>query len=447
MRERSETRAGDNRVTVQLERRRRLAAERWSLNEAVVVIGAGVPLAVPGRGDRTYPFRSHSEYYYLTDRERPGGVLAFDPARGWVDFVVPVSREERLWGGADAGAEDEGRPIGELGPWLEARQRRPIACLGAPVDGVTSDSDLEARLREVLNEIRRPKDDIELERMRQAEAATRAGFAAIVGLIRPEVSERELQIEIEASFFRNGADASAYDTIVGSGPNSAILHAPPSSRRARDGELVLIDAGGEYHGYASDVTRTYAASGRFTTEQAELHEILRCALVAAISRCTAGTEWVDVHLTAARIIAEGLVEFGLLRGDADSVVERGAQSVFFPHGIGHMVGLGIRDASGALPGRKRPEGEFPLLRMDLPLRPRYVVTVEPGIYFVPALIEDAEFRERYSDAVNWERAERMFDFGGLRIEHNVVVTEGQPDVLTDHIPMTAQTGSVPGGIS
>jgi Xaa-Pro aminopeptidase len=427
-------------IAAQLERRRRLVAERWAVDDAIAVVGAGVPVAVPGRGDRTYPFRSHSEYFYLTDRERPGGVLAFDPNDGWADFVVSISREERLWGSVAPAADDEGRPIGELESWLRARRGRPVACLGCPVPEVRSDDDLEVRLRATLNEIRREKDDVELERMRRAEAATHAGFAAVVPLIRPGMSERELQIEIEAAFFRNGADTLAYDTIVGSGPNSAVLHALPTSRRANDGELILIDAGGEHRGYASDVTRTYAASGRFTFEQAELHDIVRRALAAAIARCTVGTEWVDVHRTAALVIAEGLVGFGLLRGDADSIVERGAQSLFFPHGIGHMVGLGIRDASGTLPGRTRPADEFPRLRMDLPLRPRYVVTVEPGIYFVPALIHDGEFRERYGDAVDWGRAERMLDFGGIRIEHNVLVTEKEPEVLTGQIPIAGVDG-------
>jgi Xaa-Pro aminopeptidase len=420
-------------IVAQLERRRRLAAERWDLNDAVVLVGAGVPVPVPGRGDRTYPFRSHSEYLYLADRERPGGVLAFDQSAGWVDFVVPVSREERLWGGVAPPAVDEGRPIQELKPWLEARSGRRVACLGVPLPEVAFDRDLAAHLRAGLNEIRRQKDDVELERMRRAEAATRAGFAAVVPLIRPGVSERDLQIEIEASFFRHGADAVAYDTIVGSGPNAAVLHALPTPRVVRSGELVLIDAGGEYRGYASDVTRTYPASGRLTPEQNAINEIVRRALDAATARCTDGTEWVDVHCAAALVVAEGLADFGLLRGDPESLVERGAQSVFFPHGVGHMVGLGVRDAGEVLPGRKRPDNEFPRLRMDLPLRPRFVVTVEPGIYFVAALIHDSEFRERYVDAVEWERAERMLDFGGIRIEHNVLVTEGQPVVLTEQI--------------
>ena len=423
-------------IAAQLERRRRSAAERWDLDDAIVLVGAGVPVPLPGRGDRTYPFRVHPEYLYLTDRERPGGVLAFDPSAGWVDFVVPTTREERLWGGVTASAADEGAPIDELEPWLEARSGGRLACLGVPVPELDRDGDLEEQLRTLLNELRRAKDDVELERMRRAEEATRAGFAAVVPLIRPGASERELQIELEAAFFRGGADALAFDTVVGSGPNAAVLHALPTSRVVTDGDLVLIDAGGEYRGYASDVTRTYPASGRFTAEQSAIDAIVRRALDAASARCTDGTEWVDVHRAAALVIAEGLADFGLLRGESESLVERGAQSVFFPHGVGHMVGLGVRDAGEALPGRTRPDDEFPRLRMDLPLRPRYVVTVEPGIYFAAALIRDPEFRERYGDAVEWERAERMIDFGGIRIEQNLLVTDGEPEVLTGQIPLS-----------
>jgi Xaa-Pro aminopeptidase len=271
--------------------------------------------------------------------------------------------------------------------------------------------------------------------MRAAERATRAGFAAAASLIEPGRSERELQIELEAAFFRHGADLLAFDTIVGSGPNSAVLHFPPSSRRVADGELILIDAGAEYRGYASDITRTYPVSGRFTPEQQELHAIVDAAGTRATQRCSAGTEWRDVHRTAALVIAEGLVEFGLLRGEPDGLVERGAQALFFPHGVGHMVGLGIRDAGEVLPGREPAEGEFPRLRVDLPLLPGHVFTVEPGIYFVPALLHDAELRERHRDAVDWERAEAMLGFGGIRIENNVLITDTGNEVLTADVPL------------
>jgi Xaa-Pro aminopeptidase len=421
-------------IDVQLERRRRAAAEQWQLDNQVVLIGAGDRISVPGRGDRTYPFRAHSEYLYLTDRERPGGVLAFDPHEGWVDFVAPVTRDERLWEGA-ATDEPEGVPVAELAAWLEQRKGRSLACLGAAVPDVGSAAQLEADLRYGLNHVRRQKDAVELARMRAAERATRAGFAQVAPLIEPGRSERELQIELEAAFFRGGADFLAFDTIVGSGPNSAVLHFPPTSRRVADGELVLIDAGAEYRGYASDITRTYPASGRFTAEQQELYAIVAASGERAIERCTAGTEWRDVHRTAALVIAEGLVELGLLRGEPESLVECGAQSLFFPHGVGHMLGLGVRDAGEVLRGREPPQDEFPRLRVDLPLMPGHVFTVEPGIYFVPALLNDADLRERHRDAVDWERAEAMLGFGGIRIENNVLITDDGNEVLTAGVPL------------
>jgi Xaa-Pro aminopeptidase len=325
--------------------------------------------------------------------------------------------------------------VRELDAWLAERAHRPLACLGAPVPGATSDPELEQRLRSALNQLRRQKDPVELARMRVAEAATRAGFSALANLIEPGRSERELQIALEAELFRNGADFLAFDTIVGSGPNSAVLHFSPGRRRLEAGELLLVDAGGEYRGYASDVTRTYPASGEFTAEQAELHALVREAGLAAIASCAPGIEFREVHRIAARVIAEGLVSFGLLRGEPDTLVDQQAVSLFFPHGVGHMVGLGIRDAGEALPGRTQDPDESPKLRVDLALLPGHVVTIEPGIYFVPALLDDPELRERHRHAVNWERAEALYDFGGIRIEDNVLVTEAGREVLTADIPL------------
>jgi Xaa-Pro aminopeptidase len=417
------------RLAEQLERRRRAVAADWNLGREIVLVGAGEPVPVPGRGDVTYRFRSHSEYRYLTDRERAGGVLAYDPDEGWVDFVVPVTRDEMLWEGADE-ASGEGIPTERLAAWLAQRRDRPVACLGAPVREADSDDALATELRRGLNRVRRPKDAVELERMRAAARATRAGFAALPSLLEPGTSERELQIELEAEFFRRGADSTAYDSIVAGGPNAAVLHFPPSARPFQRGELVLVDAGAEYRGYASDVTRTYPVGGRLTGEQADLHALVRAAKEAATERCIAGTEWRDVHWTAARVIAEGLVDFGLLRGSVDALVERRTVSLFFPHGVGHMVGLGVRDAGEVLPGREARNDDFPRLRIDLPLLPGYVVTVEPGIYFVPALLNDPELRERHRDGVDWDRAERMLGFGGIRIEDDVLVTDDGFEVLT-----------------
>jgi Xaa-Pro aminopeptidase len=304
----------------------------------------------------------------------------------------------------------------------------------APEPGIEAEDGLTAELRRGLNHVRRQKDAIELERMRAAERATAAGFAAIVPLIAPGRTERDIQIELEAAFFRGGADSLAFDTIVASGPNSGVLHFPPTSRQLQDGELVLIDAGGEVRGYASDVTRTYPVSGSFTPEQAALHDLVDRAGQAATARCAAGTEFRDLHRTASLVIAEGLVDFGLLRGQPESLVESGAVTLFFPHGVGHMVGLGVRDAGEVLPGRE-PEPGLPRLRSDLPLAPGYVVTIEPGIYFVPALLGESGTRERLRDEVDWDRADALSDFGGIRIEHNVLVTDDGHEVLTADIPI------------
>lgn len=418
----------------QLERRRRAVAERWNLDSEVVLIGAGEPLPVPGRADRTYPFRSHSEYFYFTDSERPGGVLAFDPQEGWVDFVAPVTKEELLWSGGVEG-RDGGVPVTELPAWLEARKGRRIGVLGAPVSGAEADAELEPALRYELNDVRRRKDEVELERMRAAERATSAGFAAVQPLLRPGVSEREVQIELEAEFFRAGADFLGFDTIVAGGPNTAVLHFAPTARAFGEGELVLIDAGAEVQAYSSDITRTYSASGMLDPEQAELHALVRAAGVAATQASIAGTEWRDVHRKAALVIGEGLVDFGLLRGEPGSLLEQGAVTIFFPHGIGHMVGLGIRDAGDVLEGRDGMYPGYPRLRFDRPLEPGHVVTVEPGIYFVPSLLRDRELRGRHRDTVDWERTDRMLDFGGIRIEDNVLVTEDGFEVLTADVPV------------
>lgn len=408
-----------------LERRREAAAAAWGLDRGVVLIGAGREIPVPGRGDRAYPFRAHSEYLYLTDRERPGGVVAFDPGEGWIEFVAPVTAQELLWSGLDGdreGVPEGTRPLGELDDWLDGRPARRL--------GATSEPDVE--LRDALVRVRRPKDDLELARMRAAERATRSGFAELVPLIEPGRTERELQIALEAAFLRNGGDFLAFETIVAAGDHAAVLHFSPTGRELRAGDLLLVDAGAECRGYASDVTRTYAVGGSLTAEQALVHETVRRAGEAAIAACRPGVRWRDVHRAAALVVAGGLVELGVLRGDPQTLLESGAVTLFFPHGVGHMVGLGVRDAGAASDDAREPAPGLPRLRVDIPLEPRHAWTVEPGIYFVPALLA----RERGRDGVDWDRVDELAGFGGVRIEHDVVITDDGCDVLTAAIPVT-----------
>jgi Xaa-Pro aminopeptidase len=426
----------DARIDRELARRRTAAAEAWDLDDQVVLIGAGEPIGVPGRGDRTYPFHAHSEYYYLTDHNRPGGVLAFDPSEGWREFVAPVTEAERLWsGGGDGDVPGGAVAVTELPAWLDRRRGRRLACLGAELTGIAYEPGLGAELRFDLDAVRRPKDEVELERMRIAERATSAAFAAAVPALVEGGTERSVQVELETAALRAGADAMAYDTIVGAGTNSAVLHFMPTDRPLATGDLVLIDAGADYRHYASDITRTSPVGGQLSAQQQELHSVVHAAERAAIERCLPGTEWVQVHMTAAHVIAEGLVEFGVLRGEPSSLVESGAVWLFFPHGIGHMVGLGVRDAGGPLRSRRDIPSPVAHLRINLPLEPGFVVTVEPGIYFVPAMLNDPRRRTRHRDAVNWDRVDRLLGFGGIRIEDNVHVTSDGYEILTADVPV------------
>ena len=407
-----------------IERRRAAAAAAWDVGDAIVLVAAGDEIPVPGRGDRTYPYRAHSEYLYLTDRERPGGVLAFDPGEGWIEFVVPVTAEELLWTGLEGdreGVPEGTRPRDELEGWLGGR---PVRRLGA-----TEDPD--DALRNELIRVRRPKDDDELERMRIAAEATRAGFAELAAMVAPGRTERELQVALEAAFLRSGGDFLAFESIVAAGDHSAVLHFAPTQRELEAGQLLLVDAGAEYRGYASDVTRTYAVGGELDAPQRIVWETVRRAGEAAIAACRPGVEWREVHRTAALVSAEGLVELGVLRGTPETLVESGAVTLFFPHSVGHMVGLGVRDAGYASDEAREPAPGLPRLRLDIPLQPRHAWTVEPGIYFVAPLL--ARHRDRRD--VDWDRVDDLLGFGGVRIEQNVLITEDGCDVLTAAIPV------------
>jgi Xaa-Pro aminopeptidase len=411
-----------------VEARRARVAQAWALRDEVVLIGAGDRILIPGTGDQTYPFLSHPEYFYLTDRECPGAALAFDPQDGWTDFVPDVSERERIW---EAARQVEGTSIGLLGAWLAARRGRPVVALGCELPGLRSDAERTASLREKLSYVRRPKDEVELGRIRAAAAATAAGYARMPEVIRPGVTERAIAIEIECAFRRAGGDRTAYDTIVGSGPNSAVLHFAPSDREVAAGDLVLIDAAAGAGRYVCDVTRTFPATGAFTPEQGDIYELVRSVERRAIERCRAGAELADIHTEALRETGHGLAALGLVRGTPDDLIERGVTELFFPHGISHMVGLGVRDARGSYPGRTPSEKPGrKLQRTDLPLEPGHVLTIEPGIYFIPALLQNQERRAKLGDAVVWARVDPWCAQGGIRIEDTVHVTSGAPEVIT-----------------
>ena len=442
--------------------RRARVEQRWAALglDGPVLIPASLPIPIDGT-DQFHEFHAHPEFQYLSGVAEPGAALAFQPERGWTLFAPSLSVEDLVWMSAPPSAEELEGATGversvdrsELGGWLESQRGQPLALLGSrdieqrgPEYGVDAWSALETdvdenatdRLGRALAEIRRAKDAAELDRITRAVNAAMAGHLAAQRLTRHGLSERALQIEMEAEFFRNGGARTAYGSIVGSGPNSAILHGTPGERIMSDGELVLIDAGAEIEGYASDVTRTFPVSAAFTPIQRELYDIVLAAQQEAIDAAAPGVEYKSLHLRAATTISQGLVDAGILRGAADELVDNDAHALFFPHGLGHMLGLSTHDCGGYLEGRV-PEDRFGLayLRADLPLEPGYVVTIEPGIYFVPALLTDPERRKRYREMVNWEIVDTLLDFGGIRIEDDIQITPDGCDNLSGALPKSA----------
>lgn len=413
--------------------RRKRAAATLSEIDALVLIAAGNPIGIPGGQDQTYEFIPQPEYYWLSGSRRWGGVLAFERDQGWTHFVRPVSATERLWEG-DAQAPD-GLDVESLPEWLAQHGQRPIALIGQLAHPVTADAALTDQALEHLDATRRVKDQTELILLTHAVRATLAGHARARECIRPGATERYVQIEMEAEMFRQGATSVGYGSIVGTGTRSAILHSTPGAHVIGETDLVLVDAGAAVDGYTADVTRTFPAGGSFTARQQAIYDIVLQAEHDAIGRCHVGTEWHDVHRTAATVIAQGLIDLRVLRGQLDTVLESGAVALFFPHGVGHMVGLGVRDVGGRAAGR--PDGRVSCgarVRVDLPLASGFLMTVEPGIYFVDALLGDGERRQQFSDQVNWEVVDGWMDLGGVRIEDNILVTPSGPRNLTAEIP-------------
>ena len=442
-----------------LKARRERVADAWRGQADPVLIAAGLPIPIDGT-DQFHDFHAHPEFQYLTGVAEPGATLVWEADGGWRLFTPSLSIEDRVWMSEPPSPQEQSERTGletddfsALGDWLAARRGRSLALLGnrdieqrADEYGVPNWSALEVALDEqateqvgtALAERRRAKDALELAHLRRAVDAAVAGHFRAWRTARAGLSERDVQIEMEAEFFRFGGQRTAYSSIVGSGPNSAILHGSPGDRVLRDGDLVLIDAGPEIRGYASDVTRTFPVSAAFSPLQRELYELVLAAQREAIAAVRPGVEYKQLHLRAAATIAQGLVDAGILRGAPDDLVAQDAHALFFPHGLGHMLGLSTHDCGGYLEGRV-PEDRFGLasLRTDLPLAPGYVVTIEPGIYFIPALLTDAERRERYRGSVVWERVDQLLDFGGIRIEDDVLVTDDGCEVLSAALPSDA----------
>jgi len=283
----------------------------------------------------------------------------------------------------------------------------------------------------------------EIEEMEKAHRITYEMHTSAMKMAKPGVYEREIVGKIEGIVLSHGCNIS-FPTILTI--NGQILHNHYHGNMLEEGQLLVNDSGAEssLH-YAADITRTIPVGGKFTPKQKDIYDIVLHSQEAAIQSIQPGIEYKGIHIQAAKIIATGLKELGLMKGDIDEALKEGAHALFFPHGIGHMIGLDVHDMEdlgedyvGYDDKTKRSE-QFGLayLRMAKELKPGFVMTVEPGIYFIPALIDKWKGEEKFIQYIDYEKIEEYRDFGGIRIEDNILVTEDGHRTL-GNVPKTVE---------
>jgi len=419
-----------------IQKRRKRLESGWDdilkENEAVLV-HSGALIFKPGGLDQAYPFLPHPSYYWLTARRREQEVVLYSKNTGWVEFHKEISKEQVLWEGAktDLLLVQNGRDIKELEAFLKSGRFSAIYNLGQ----FSGDASGEQRynLDAVLNRVRRIKDEAEIKLIRNIAKITALGYRKISQLLKPGISEKELQIAYESELYLNGVHAMPYDTVVGSGSNAAILHTLPGAKTINEKELVLIDAGADIYDYCVDVTRTFASSENMDSRQKALYSLVLNAQESCMQMCMPGVQWRDVHTRAATVFTQGLLDLGILKGSFSDLIEREVIALFFPHGVGHLVGLRVRD-TGQEENKDARKCFGVKLRVDLQLMPGHLITVEPGLYFIEALLSDSENISRFRNEINWQELEKWKGIGGVRIEDNILISETGSENLTAGIP-------------
>mmetsp|Transcript_753 Transcript_753/g.1833 ORF Transcript_753/g.1833 Transcript_753/m.1833 type:complete len:511 (-) Transcript_753:177-1709(-) len=293
------------------------------------------------------------------------------------------------------------------------------------------------QLFELLSELRMVKTEMELDVMRYSAAVSSAAHVEIMQKIRPGMTEYQMESLFQHHCYgKGGCRYTSYTCICASGSNGATLHyghaAAANSSTIQDGSICLFDMGTEYHCYGSDITCSFPANGNFTDDQKMIYEAVLASQRAVFEKVRPGVSWPEMHVLAERTILEKLLEGGLLVGDVDEMLEARLGAVFMPHGLGHTLGIDTHDVGGMLSGHPKRDSRPGLksLRMTRTLRKNMVVTVEPGIYFNPALIEKAVNDPSLSKYLRTEEIDRFRTFGGVRLEDDIVITSDGYENLT-----------------
>ncbi|MCH8542440.1 MAG: Xaa-Pro aminopeptidase [Alcanivorax sp.] len=415
-------------------RRRTLMAQ---MEENSIAILPAAPERTRNR-DVEHPYRQDSDFWYLSGFPEPEAVMALIPGREHGEFVVFCRERDRtmeIWNGYRAGPEgavekygaDDAFPISDINeilPGLIEGRERVYYDLGRDADFdrqvMSWVNSIRAKVRtgahppgeflaltHLLHDMRLYKSAAELKVMRRAGEIAAAAHIRAMRAVHPGMYEYQLEAEYLHEFMRHGARSPAYPSIVGGGANACILHYIENSEKLRDGDLVLVDAGCEYHSYASDITRTFPVSGRFSRDQQALYEVVLAAQDAAIEEVRPGQHWNAFHEAALTVLTQGLRDLGLLKGEVTELIETEAYKPFFMHRTGHWLGLDVHDV-----------GDYKVHGAWRVLEPGMVVTVEPGLYISP---DDTSVDSRWRGI-------------GIRIEDDVAVTREGHDILTIDVP-------------
>ncbi len=407
-----------------------------------------------------YPFRASSHFLYFAGVPLPHAAIRLEAGKLEL-FMDDPEPSSALWHGELPKREEIAAIIGaDVAKTMSELKHRGKDAASIPVQNyrttlvqsqilqrtVSSPYDLEDRDRELATAIatlRLTHDAGALTELHQAAAisieAHKAGMAAT-----PQAKlEAEVRAAMEGVIIAHNM-TTAYNSIVT--VHGEVLHNETYHHPLQPGDLLLADVGAETPmGWASDITRTWPVSGKFSATQRDIYDLVLAAHDACIAKIQPGVEYRDIHLLAAQVIAEGLVNLGILQGNPQDLVEMDAHALFFPHGIGHLLGLDVHDMEdlGDLAGyeaeRKRSD-RFGLgyLRLNRPLKSGMLVTIEPGFYQVPAILNHPQHREKYQNVVNWERLSQFADVRGIRIEDDILVTSTGAEVLTAALPNQAQ---------
>ncbi|MGH8671744.1 MAG: aminopeptidase P N-terminal domain-containing protein [Burkholderiales bacterium] len=415
-------------------RRRRVElAKRMRRGVAIVSTAA----QAVRNGDSHYPFRFDSYFYYLTGFAEPGAVLAVlaEGAQS-ILFCRPKDPQREIWDGFRYGPESAREILGfdraygidkldAMAPELLADQpvvhyavgadkqwdERVLSWLNAVRERVRSGvgAPNEVRdLRVLLDEMRLKKGAHEINTMRRAASITAGAHRRAMQKTRPGVTEYQIEAELIHEFRRHGAQAPAYTPIVAGGVNSCVLHYVANNSPLRAGDLLLIDAGCELDGYASDVTRTFPVNGRFSAAQRDVYQMVLEAQRAAITRVKPGNHWEQPHQAALKVLVRGMIDLGLCKGSVDAVLESGDYRRFYMHRTGHWLGMDVHDV-----GAYKQNGKW------RKLEPGMTLTVEPGCYIRPG-----------------KGVPRRLWNIGVRIEDDVLVTRDGHEILSAAAPKT-----------